>query len=1320
MNQFVKVTLALLLAVGAVQARENVGTHRNSAPRNNRMFAACQPSKSKTELDINNVRCPIFINGDMWWDLVGNAEYEVPYGSGKHSLFAGAIWIGGKDTAGNLRVAAQTYRQSGSDFWPGPLSTVTAGITPDECSKYDRHWKVSKSEVKAFVDYYRANGTVDPNTPDAIKEWPAMGDPAKNQAMYLAPFNDVDSDGVYDWQNGDYPGFNLSTTPQCGDVLYGDQTIWWVFNDDGNNAPHDETGSLFRIGVEIQAQAFAFATNDEINNMTFYRYKIINRSSQTLYDTYFGAWVDPDLGNYLDDYVGCDVKRGFGYCYNGDADDDGSLGYGVNPPAVGVDFFEGPLADANDGVDNDRDSIVDEPGEQIIMSKFVYYNNDGSNIGNPNTAQQYYNYMRGIWKDGSPLVYGGNGYQTAGADSCEFMFPGDTDPNGWGTRGVPLSALFPWSESIPTPGGTPNPPDDRRFLQAAGSFRLLPGAVNYITTGVVWARSTSGGPLASVKLVRLADDKAQLLFNSCFKVVDGPDAPELTIRELDRELIFSIVNPSSSNNFREEYREQDLEAQAAGNGNSEFVFEGYKVYQVKDPSVSPTELTDADKARLIFQCDVRNGVAQIVNQYFQPELNALVSKEEVVGEDKGLRHTFRVSTDAFASGDPNLVNHQNYYFMAVAYAYNPDQAVFDPYVDGLGKPYLAGRRSATGGAINVYTAIPHISSVEAGGLVLNTTYGDGPSIQRISGIGNGYNLGSDRLTLDISQDQIDNVLFNASAPANVIDYPVYERAKGPVDIRVYDPVKVAPGDFELWLTDTSRANGRWILKKSGSNPVVDSSEKSLEFPYDQLFPNYGFYVSLNQVDGPGDYKAGGNGYIEGTKEYSNSDAPWLSGVTDLDNFPQWDWIRSGSGSSDDPAGFYEKTLNGTWAPFKLCSFDSTSDRLAPAPNYAGAGTAISKDSLSYVCGVDVVLTNDRSKWSRCVVFEMSANRGLTKGNQYKNLIRKQMSVDINGNETGVDSGYSWFPGYAINVETGERLNIAFGEESDTTRSSNNGKDMLFNPTSTMFDDDGRLIAGGRHVIYVFGNKRSLRYPASYDTVPNPAQPLLTYYGPAYDGCQWIHDRLWGLNVSATNQRIINQVWKDCMWVSPAMTATGQQVPDYTKAEPLASDVRVRLRVARPYRLFQGGSTDATHNYLPYYKFSTNDLTARVQQTEVAQEALKLINVVPNPYYAYSTYEQNQLDNRIKITNLPSKCTVSIYTTSGILVRRLKRDAGLDNTGGTIYPNLNLESSIDWDLKNTENVPVASGLYIIHVDAPGIGERTLKWFGVLRPIDLDTF
>ena len=100
---------------------------------------------------------------------------------------------------------------------------------------------------------------------------------------------------------------------------------------------------------------------------------------------------------------------------------------------------------------------------------------------------------------------------------------------------------------------------------------------------------------------------------------------------------------------------------------------------------------------------------------------------------------------------------------------------------------------------------------------------------------------------------------------------------------------------------------------------------------------------------------------------------------------------------------------------------------------------------------------------------------------------------------------------------------------------------------------------------------------------------------------------------------------------------------------------------------------------------------------------------------------------VKITNLPAKCTVSIYTMNGILVRRYKRDAAPTITGeqvglsqGTEAGSGNYDTSIDWDMKNNANVPISSGVYLIHVQAPGLGERTLKWFGVMRPISLDSY
>ena len=52
--------------------------------------------------------------------------------------------------------------------------------------------------------------------------------------------------------------------------------------------------------------------------MTFYNYELINRGTQTLFNTYFGFFTDGALGDPYDDYVGCDVTRGLGYYYNGD------------------------------------------------------------------------------------------------------------------------------------------------------------------------------------------------------------------------------------------------------------------------------------------------------------------------------------------------------------------------------------------------------------------------------------------------------------------------------------------------------------------------------------------------------------------------------------------------------------------------------------------------------------------------------------------------------------------------------------------------------------------------------------------------------------------------------------------------------------------------------------------------------------------------------------------------------------------------------------------------------------------------------------------
>ena len=322
MKNYLLILLSFLTIT--VFAKENYGLNRdidnqNLSTNQNQLRAAsagCAPATSQTDLDVNNIRTAILAGGDMWWDL-NDARYEIPKGGGKHSMFAGALWIGGVSDGGQLKVAAMTYRQDGNDFWPGPIDDFTATTTEEECTVWDKHFKITREEVDNFVAYISDPSSMPGYTiPQSIREWPAKGNVQGivplSQFEGVAPFFDVNGDGVYNPEDGDYPDYNV-TGENDNASLFGDQTLFWVFNDKGN--VHTETGGD-AIGLEIHAQAFGFATDDEINDMTFYAYKVINKATTNLNETYFGQWVDPDLGYYLDDYVGCDVSRGLGYCYN--------------------------------------------------------------------------------------------------------------------------------------------------------------------------------------------------------------------------------------------------------------------------------------------------------------------------------------------------------------------------------------------------------------------------------------------------------------------------------------------------------------------------------------------------------------------------------------------------------------------------------------------------------------------------------------------------------------------------------------------------------------------------------------------------------------------------------------------------------------------------------------------------------------------------------------------------------------------------------------------------------------------------------------------
>ncbi|HTL81583.1 MAG TPA: hypothetical protein VL651_07755, partial [Bacteroidia bacterium] len=1216
-------------ASGHRQASSNANSARNST--GDQLEASCTPATAKTDLDINNVRTTIMTGGDMWWDLT-TARYEVPKDGKAHSIFAGALWVGGLDAGGQLKVAAMTYRQTGNDFWPGPLDTTTVSIDASVCQAYDKHWKITRKEVDDFNLYLQGQADPGYSVPLIIQNWPGNGDVSQGQGHYLAPFVDVDGDGYYNWTVGDYPAYDLNGTLGCTKFqLFGDQSLWWVFNDKGN--VHSETGAA-AIGLEIQAQAFAFSTNDEINNMTFYRYKVINRSTVAMNDTYFGQWTDADLGAYDDDYVGCDVARGLGYTYNGDANDGASavptIGtYGANPPAIGMDFFEGPLADAGDGIDNDRDGTIDEVGEQIIMSKFVYYNNDFTVTGNPENGTHYYNYLSGFWKDGTPFTYGGNAY--GGTVNCDFMFPGDSDPTGWGTNFQPQS---PWSETVT--------PFDRRMMQSAGPFTLQPGAVNYVTVGAVWARAASGGNLASVALLRTVDDKAQRLFNNCFRTLDGPDAPDMTIQELDKELDIYLTNKTNSNNYLEAYEAYDpgivyTSYNPANNPvpplagiDTTYDFEGYQVFQLKDASVTTADLYNLDKARLVKHFDIRNGVGNLVNREFDQTLNADVPKDMTIEtSDEGIEHSFAITEDAFASGDPRLINNKTYYFMVLSYAYNQylpySDVSFDPTQPmiasniGQKKPYLAGRRN-----VKIYSGIPHITSPEANGTNQVSNYASGPKITRIEGSGCGANI------IDLTQASEDAIVAAQPVHYDVslgyiggtarVDNVQYDNGKGPINVKVIDPLNVPDAEFNIKLItrnlssyvvgnggNTGHINGRdstgWVLTETSPTSQTWYSDTTITiqsvYENEQIIPELGLSVTISQVTTPGNnVNPISNGYLTSSITFADESTNWLTGVTDEEGESVANWIRGGdfvAGTNPcgiqfddrisasvplDKDGDFEKICNGTWSPYRIASYDplpaATSPCYGAGPAWDNTPTNLN-NKIDNISNVDVVLTNDRSKWTRVPVFEVGPNTSLNEGSTQEFMLRSAPSVDKYGRYTnlggGVDNsdyigdhGMSWFPGYAVNVETGERLNMAFGENSGLV--GERGRDMLWNPTGNEYSPFpyNDPLFGGQHYVYVFGHNGGQKFTSG--NLVNQLKDI-----PAYDEGRTIFN-IMNTNTNSTAATDRTEVFRDAMWVNiPMLTSTYSNWTygnNYQGSSVLPCDVKVRIRVARPYRRMLDG------------------------------------------------------------------------------------------------------------------------------------------------------
>ncbi len=445
-------------------------------------------------ISINNIKANINNDGSLFWNkntmLPG---FEVPNGSGKNANYASAVWIGALDNNGQIHVAGQRYGD-GEDFFPGPIMDSIS--YKNEQEKWNRTWKVSKQEIEYHMAHWSDPAYV---MPEVIANWPGNC----NTCGYfynMAPFWDVNEDGIYSPQLGDYP------------KIKGDQAVYFIFND--SMATHTETDGGNKLGIEVHAMAYGFDcySDSAFWNTIFINYEIINRSTKIYDSTFVGYWTDMDLGDAYDDYIECDVKRGSFYGFNGDAMDGDGTGatYGANPPALSFTFLGGPYMDGyyggfgSSGVLNGCDESINganfndgiNGNERLGMSRFMYFQNDGSALSDPANALEYYRFLSGYWRNGVRWTYGGTGYDTSQtAIPANFAFPGNptTDSCAWGTGGVVQPG---WSIQG-------NALKDYRGVASSGPYTMVPGDIDQLDLAFVFGRDyVNPSPLAGVDVMK--------------------------------------------------------------------------------------------------------------------------------------------------------------------------------------------------------------------------------------------------------------------------------------------------------------------------------------------------------------------------------------------------------------------------------------------------------------------------------------------------------------------------------------------------------------------------------------------------------------------------------------------------------------------------------------------------------------------------------------------------------------------------------------------------------------------------------------------------
>lgn len=592
----------VLLAVPSVDKKEN--------DKNKNKINKTNTNDLYDFISVNQVKMWMSNNGDNSHDPVADGSGLFWPGGPQATIsiiFEDGLIFGGK-VNGEIRVGGSTYRHA---LQAGKI--LDDGTADDPNLEKYRIYKIRRDwENIDPTEDFDGNGIPDRQEyEDDYNNWPVEDG---------APWVDVDGDGVFT-RGVDTPEF------------VGDEVLWYVSND----LDASRTNFLYGtqpMGIEIQNTTFAFNRTGDLGDIVFQKYLMINKGTNTIEDMYVSSWSDTDLGFAGDDFSGCDTNLSLGYTYNGDNNDNDF--YGPNPPAVGYDFFQGPIVPAGpDEQAKFKGKFIDGFKNLPMTGYAVYINSDpvyaDPTLGEASGAEEMYNYMNSKLGNGDPYIDPHTGQEV------NFVLAGDP-VNGTG-----------WYEGAGWPGG--KQPDDRRHLLSSGPFTMAPGDTQEVVIGIIVARSSSN--IKSVKELKIKDQAAQFAYDANFELPPSPPSPKLHASTGDKYVQFWWENNA------EDY------------DNKFYKFEGYRIWQFRSLS------SVFEDGALLDIFDLKNDIAT-VEDFVKIEGERIIAPV-ITANNSGIFRSLNVTTNAFTNTP--LDNGTPYYYAVTSYAVKKDEATTPSFLE---------------------------------------------------------------------------------------------------------------------------------------------------------------------------------------------------------------------------------------------------------------------------------------------------------------------------------------------------------------------------------------------------------------------------------------------------------------------------------------------------------------------------------------------------------------------------------------------------------------------------------------------------------------